>query len=142
MGIRNAQLEDIGSIIDLLDQLGYTSLDDFLPSRLTSLLGNPNHYLLIHQTGEAINGFIAMYIIPELGLNYDTALITYLVVNDNKRGEGIGKHLEAACIAIAKNRGCGRIQLHCSSKRTAAHRFYESLGYQEWPKYFSKFINK
>jgi GNAT superfamily N-acetyltransferase len=85
-------------------------------------------------------GLASLMIIQELGLESNTALITYLVVDAESRSTGIGKQLENACNDIALERNCCRIQLHCSSTRLRAHTFYESLGYKEYPKYFLKVV--
>jgi len=79
-------------------------------------------------------GLASLQIIPEPGLSTDTAILRYLVVSDRSRGQGVGKQLEERCSEIAKRRGCGRIQLHCSERRDQAHAFYERQGYAESPK--------
>ncbi len=100
---------------------------------------HPDHVILIYED-ITVQGFISMHILPEIGLKEDTAIITYLVVNNEARSKGIGRELEKACVEIAKEKGCCRIQLHCSIKRTRAHVFYEALDYRESPKYYSKNI--
>jgi GNAT superfamily N-acetyltransferase len=141
MPIRKATINDLDQICTLLSQLGgYNGTENFLGSKLHELLNHPDYYILVYEDDQQkkLQGLAALMIIPELGLELNTAIITYLVVASASRGSGIGKQLEYACNDIARQRNCCRIQLHCSSTRLRAHTFYESLGYKEYPKYYMK----
>jgi GNAT superfamily N-acetyltransferase len=46
--------------------------------------------------------------------------------------------METHVSTLARERSCDRIEVHCHSRRTDAHRFYERQGYEESPKYFTK----
>jgi GNAT superfamily N-acetyltransferase len=46
--------------------------------------------------------------------------------------------MEEYVVMLAKERGCDRIEVHCHSRRTDAHRFYSRQGYEESPKYLMK----
>lgn len=141
MAIRLATVEDGSQVCKLLDQLGgYDDTDTFMGSKLQSVIEHPDHYLLVDDNNGALDGLAALFILPELGLEGNTALITYLVVKASSRSQGIGEKLEQECYSIAKERNCCRIQLHCSARRLMAHKFYEKLGYIESPKYYSKKI--
>jgi GNAT superfamily N-acetyltransferase len=143
MPIRKATINDLDQICSLLSQLGgYNGSEKFLGSKLHGLLNHPDYYLLVYddEVKKQLLGLASLTIIQELGLERNTALITYLVVAEESRGTGIGKQLENACHDIALQRNCCRIQLHCSSTRLRAHQFYESLGYKEYPKFYLKAI--
>jgi GNAT superfamily N-acetyltransferase len=56
-------------------------------------------------------------------------LIGGLVVDRNHRRLGIGRELMDRAEAWARERGCSMVRLTSSATRTAAHRFYEDLGY-------------
>jgi ribosomal protein S18 acetylase RimI-like enzyme len=45
------------------------------------------------------------------------------------RGRGIGEQMVRWTIDESRRRGCSRIQLISHKSRTAAHRFYERLGF-------------
>ncbi|WZB65004.1 GNAT family N-acetyltransferase [Achromobacter xylosoxidans] len=49
-----------------------------------------------------------------------------------------GRALEEAAEALARARGCDRIEVHCHERRVDAHRFYHRQGYAESPKYLMK----
>jgi GNAT superfamily N-acetyltransferase len=57
------------------------------------------------------------------------AQIEAVRVSSRRRGEGLGRWFFDALIAIARERGCGLVQLTSDKRRTEAHRFYGSLGF-------------
>jgi GNAT superfamily N-acetyltransferase len=52
-------------------------------------------------------------------------------VHPDRRGQGLGHILMGAAIAQARDLGCYRIQLTSNRARPEAHRFYESLGFEQ-----------
>jgi len=46
-----------------------------------------------------------------------------------RRGQGIGKRMIAAVMAIARERGCASMQLLSNKSRIDAQRFYRNLGF-------------
>lgn len=56
-------------------------------------------------------------------------LIENVIVSDKFRGQGIGRELMAKIESIAEERDCCYIIFVSGSKRTEAHKFYESIGY-------------
>jgi GNAT superfamily N-acetyltransferase len=61
----------------------------------------------------------------------DYASINGLVVDEGRRGAGIGRALVAAGEAWARQRGAKEITVRSRSTRERAHRFYERIGYEE-----------
>ncbi|MCE7002535.1 GNAT family N-acetyltransferase [Kibdelosporangium philippinense] len=57
-------------------------------------------------------------------------LVENVVVTEGLRRSGIGVALVTAAIALAKETQCYKIQLLSRASRTAAHAFYESLGFR------------
>ena len=82
--------------------------------------------------------FIGLHFMVQLALPGDFCRITYFCVSDAARGSGVGRALEEAAEALARARGCDRIEVHCHQRRTDAHRFYYRQGYEESPKYLMK----
>jgi ribosomal protein S18 acetylase RimI-like enzyme len=66
--------------------------------------------------------------------------IDELVVDREYRNQGIGKLLMNEMEAIAKNRGCKRLELDSAFHRTNAHAFYEKQGFEKRAYLFSKEI--
>ena len=139
MPIRKANLGDLDSINGLLGYIeGYSKIKELLAAKFATLLGQEGVYVFLFELNTGVIGLAAVQTVFEIGMHKNTMLITYLVVDDRYRNEGVGKRLEQFCTSFAIERGCGRIQLHCSSDQTAAHYFYPALGYTESPKFYTK----
>ncbi|AIQ22869.1 MULTISPECIES: GNAT family N-acetyltransferase [unclassified Paenibacillus] len=140
--IREAKVEDWKDISELLEQLGYSETEAFMQEKIEKLVLHPDEELLVFEEDHKVVACISMHYIPQLGLTGDTAIISYLVVSNAIRSKGIGRMLEEYCTDLARKRNCDRIQVHCHSRRTDAHRFYARQGFTEAPKYFSKMLNE
>jgi ribosomal protein S18 acetylase RimI-like enzyme len=139
MTIRKAILSDAPAIGRLLTQLGYPVSEDFVRRKLALLLDDNNEDLLVGEGEDTkVIGFLAMHRIPQIGVEGGFARISYLCVDEQARGKGIGKALEGEACRLAAAKGCDRLELHCHSSRADAHRFYARRGYTESPKYFVK----
>lgn len=140
MVIRKAVIEDWKQISSLLDQLDYSNTESFIKEKLEALLRNPNEELLIFEESNQVIAFISMHFIPQLALKGDFARISYFAVDQHIRSKGLGRKIEEYCTNLAIERKCDRIEVHCHSRRTDAHRFYMRQGYSESPKYFIKML--
>ena len=138
MAIRHAELRDLSGIGSLLDQLGYPAESEYLAKRIEQLISDPNHELLVYEDADLVSAVMSIHFVPQLALAGDFAIISYLAVDAAARSKGQGKLLEEHCVALAKDRKCDRIQVHCNIRRVDAHRFYERQGFVESRKYFSK----
>lgn len=135
--IRRAQSDDFEAIRDLIAQLNYEPPSD-LGATLDRLILHPDEVLLVYEENYEVVAFLSLHFIPQIAVGGDFARISYFAVNDFARSTGIGRQLEAHVTELARERGCDRIEVHCHSRRTDAHRFYERQGYEESPKYFIK----
>lgn len=160
--IRKACLSDRAGLSRLLDQLEYPGTEPFLEARLAQLLADPNEILLVWEepavataappaqipgtpprmeapAPEArILAFLSLHFIPQIALRGDFARISYFAVDGTARSAGIGRQLEEQATALARERGCELIEVHCHTRRTRAHDFYYRQGYEESPKYLIK----
>jgi len=137
MPIRPASAPDGPAISRLLAQLGYPGTEHFVEIRLAGVLQNPSEVLLVWD-GPPVKGFVSLHFIPMIGVGKDFAHISYFIVDETARREGIGRLLEEEITRVARERGCDRIVAHCHSRRTRAHAFYLRQGYVESPKYLIK----
>jgi len=106
-------------------------------ARLATMLQDPAEVLLVWDD-PGVKGFVSLHFIPMIGVGKDFAQISYLIVDDDNRSEGIGRRLEETVTRIARERGCDRIIVHCDSRRIRAHAFYLRQGFEESPKYLIK----
>jgi GNAT superfamily N-acetyltransferase len=63
-------------------------------------------------------------------------------VREDWRSRGVGSALLAAAEALARDRGCYRIQLTSRNVRADAHRFYRANGYEQISQGFKKFLDE
>ncbi|MEU9084238.1 GNAT family N-acetyltransferase [Streptomyces sp. NPDC048357] len=82
------------------------------------------------ETDEVVLGCLQLTYIPGLGQNgRERAVVEAVRVRADRRGAGLGAELMRLAVERARERGCGLVQLTSSKRRTAAHRFYERLGF-------------
>ncbi|MFJ3973640.1 GNAT family N-acetyltransferase [Streptomyces sp. NPDC090021] len=80
--------------------------------------------------GEVVLGCLQLTYIPGLGQGgQERALVEAVRIRADRRGTGLGAELMRLAAERARGRGCGLIQLTSNKRRTAAHRFYERLGF-------------
>jgi GNAT superfamily N-acetyltransferase len=141
MNIRKAHLYDYKFIRNLLDQLGYPGTKDFLKDKMKMIMDNPNAELLVYVLDGEPVAFAALDFITQLAVKGKLLRINYLCVDTHYRRTGIGREMEEYCEALAYERKCDRIELHCHETCTNAHQFYLRQGFIESPKYFIKKMN-
>jgi ribosomal protein S18 acetylase RimI-like enzyme len=58
------------------------------------------------------------------------ARIEDLVVDEAKRGQGVGEALVQACLKVARERGADVVELQSARRREDANRLYSRLGFE------------
>lgn len=137
--VRAATESDIPRIQELYLQLAFTPPppDETGPSvneyrevfnRMTAL---PGYELIVAEEAGTVVGTTVLAVLPGFAHGVSPfAVIEYLVVDEEHRGKGIGKLLMEYCIDRAKEAGCYKIMLTSDNRRTEAHEFYRSLGFE------------
>ncbi|WP_327252109.1 GNAT family N-acetyltransferase [Streptomyces sp. NBC_01244] len=88
-----------------------------------------NEMLVLEEDGHLV-GCLQLTYIPGLGRGgRERALVEAVRIRADRRGGGLGARLMELAADRARERGCGLMQLTSNKRRTAAHRFYERLGY-------------
>lgn len=59
-----------------------------------------------------------------------SAIVEDVVVSSAQQGQGIGQKMMVRASELARQAGCYKLVLSSNQKRTRAHAFYESLGFQ------------
>lgn len=138
--IRIAKLTDLPAISRLIAELDYAPPAG-LEDKLRHLTTDSNEALLVYEHFAEVVAFLSLHFIPQIALAGDFARISYFAVSSAVRNTGIGREMEEYITALARARNCDRIEVHCHTRRTDAHRFYERQGYDESPKYFIKSLH-
>jgi GNAT superfamily N-acetyltransferase len=88
-----------------------------------------NRMLLAERDGKIV-GSLQLVFIPGLSRNGTRrALIESVRVKSDARGQNIGTALMKEAIRLAKENGCGLVQLDSDLRRPRAHLFYRRLGF-------------
>ena len=142
MNIRNAQIDDVNRVSELMLQVAkiHSSArrDIFKEKNIEEIKNEVNNRMnnkeniLIAEENNSIFGVI-IYKIKEVrepkNLKDRTVLwIDELVVDENIRGKGIGKSLFLEVNKIAKESNCNAVELNCWNFNRQAIKFYEKCG--------------
>lgn len=90
-----------------------------------------SNWILVAVMGEEVMGTLQLTLIAGLSRHgTKRAQIEGVRVKASSRGQSVGRQLMEFAIATAKENGCGLVQLTTDKRRSAARRFYESLGFE------------
>ena len=139
--IRNADSKDIPALVGLIAELGYADSEEEVRKRFDIVSAAPAHKIFVAERERKIIGLMSFHALDLLYSAGKLGRITGLVVTEKESGSGIGKLLVAKAEELARDSGCKRIELTSNNRRTKAHKFYESIGFEANSKRFIKYIN-
>jgi ribosomal protein S18 acetylase RimI-like enzyme len=137
VNIRYARESDANAIAGLLEELGYPNTPEFVIHKLGMLGDDENPVFVAEAAGEVV-GFISLHIMPVFHEGPLYCRITAVAVTEAHRRQGVGRRLMEHAEVVARNAGCGRIELTSNDRRTWAHAFYEAIGYEGTSRKFVK----
>jgi GNAT superfamily N-acetyltransferase len=126
--VRIGGLSDAADIAALTGQLGYDVDAAVLTKRLTRILERSDQRLLVADVDAHAVGWLHAVILEDIETD-PFVVIAGLVVHASHRRQGIGRALLLEAEKWAQQQQCSVVRLWSSVGRTAAHRFYEQLGY-------------
>ncbi|MFE9932150.1 GNAT family N-acetyltransferase [Streptomyces sp. NPDC005533] len=140
MDFRTAARRDLPAVLALLadeDQVldpASVVVGEAHERAFAAIGADPRNEMLVLTDGaagaEVVLGCLQLTYIPGLGQNgRERAVVEAVRVRADRRGAGLGAELMRLAVERARERGCGLVQLTSSKRRTAAHRFYERLGF-------------
>jgi GNAT superfamily N-acetyltransferase len=136
---RRAAPDDLETIVALLadDPIGRGRenpgplLDACYREAFASIERDPNQLLVVAERGGQVIGVLQLSFIPGLTRRgMWRGQIEGVRVATGERAGGIGRALLEWAIEECRRRGCGLVQLTSDKRRSAAHRFYEALGFE------------
>jgi GNAT superfamily N-acetyltransferase len=128
VSIRIAREADAEDVAALTAQLGYDVHASAIRARLSSILARPDHRFWMAEAVDRRIGWLHATISEYVEAD-PFVVIGGLVVDSDYRRQGVGRLLMEHVEHWAREQRCSAIRLWSSSSRTAAHRFYEGLGY-------------
>jgi predicted N-acetyltransferase YhbS len=128
MHIRPLDRQDLGSVIELLAELGYNPDSGELRDRIECVLKADKHFAAVAEQDGRVVGMVNAYERPALE-KPRAVIVQSLVVKSKDRRARIGKLLMASTEAWARRIGATQIVLHTQIDRQDAKAFYLRIGY-------------
>ena len=117
-------LHDLNRLLEQLsDDISLLSID-----KLNFVIEAEHIHLLVAKDNDLIIG--ALTLIENKLLSGNKAWIEDVVVDTNRRGEGIARKLIEFAILQAQNLGVGKIDLTSRPDRVAANELYKKVGFE------------
>ncbi len=118
-------------VAKLSDQLGYPVELEELRGRFLKLLPKKRHAFFVCEENENILGWIHLERVEDL-IEEDKAEIKAFIVEEDSRGNGIGKALIEIAEKWAKTYQLHTIFLNCNILRERTHKFYQREGFVKY----------
>jgi ribosomal protein S18 acetylase RimI-like enzyme len=137
--VREARAADCGAIKRLIDQLGYPVTAAEVETRLRSIEASGQAVLVAEADGKVI-GCLSTSSMAVLHRPAPVGRISMMVVDEAHRGQGIGAQMVREAERLLAANGCRLIEVTSNNRRTDAHRFWESNGYERTSSRFAKAV--
>jgi GNAT superfamily N-acetyltransferase len=134
--LREATAEDLPQVLALHAQPGMDQGEVISLARAEEIHASfsryPNYRLFVaNDTDRHLVGSYALLVMHKLGhQGTPCAIVEDVVVSAPNRGQGIGRQMMEHALCLAREAGCYKVALSSNLKRTRAHAFYESLGFE------------
>ncbi len=145
--LREATEADLPAILTLYAQLGQDDgkvLSLEAASRIfVRMKTYPDYRIYIALLNGRIVGTFALLILDNIAhMGTPSAILEDVVVEEGIRSQGIGRQMMRHANSLCREKGCYKMSLTSNRNREAAHRFYESLGFEKHGYSFYMMMNK
>ncbi len=135
LAIRPATKADLPGVLALYAQPDFDDGAVLSPAEAEAMLDRlkayPDYALYVAEEEGAIVGTFALLVMDNLGhRGAPSGIVEDVVVAADRQGEGLGRRMMGEAMAIARAKGCYKLVLSSNQRRTAAHAFYEALGFE------------
>ena len=134
---RRAAPDDLMALVALLadDPIGSgresAGTDPCYAAAFSAIDDDPNQLLAVAERAGRVIGVLQLSFIPGLTRRgMWRGQIEGVRVAASARRDGVGRAMLEWAIEECRKRGCGMVQLTSDKRRTAAHGFYEALGFR------------
>ena len=124
---------DLPEILKLYLELDKRTLSlEIAKKKFDQIKNNPDHKIYAaKKDNETIGTFAIIFINSFAHDGSPSAILEDVAVSSKYQGQGIGKEMMNFAMDRCKEKGCYKIALSSQFKREAAHKFYESLGFEK-----------
>jgi GNAT superfamily N-acetyltransferase len=140
--IRQCSIEDFEEVVKLLGQLWPDKTIDTaaLQTVFARSVASECQVYLCAADDNRIIGFASLTIKNSLWQEGYLGHVDELIVDAEHRGRGVGTQLLDHLVAMARQRGCRRVELDSAFHREQAHQFYERQGFVNRAFLFSRVL--
>ncbi|HET9157410.1 MAG TPA: GNAT family N-acetyltransferase [Myxococcaceae bacterium] len=131
VSVRSARPGDVPALVQLFEQLGYTTDEPTVRAQLEQFRTGSAHALVAELSSNALAGLATVAIHPRLYSRAPSAQLTALVTDRTARRHGVGRALTRAAAEIAREAGCEKLYVRTNRRRQESPPFYRSLGFEE-----------
>ena len=137
---RPATADDLPAIVVLLDDDAQSKgredprlpLDQRYIAAFEAIDADPNQLQVVSDLDGRLVGTMQLSFLPGIAFRGSwRGQIEAVRIAGELRGQGLGQQMIAWAVERFRERGCHMAQLTSMSTRTAAHRFYERMGWQK-----------
>lgn len=133
--IDDATADDLGALTALYERSGIDQPGDNDPQRVAAAWARlqtvPGVRVRVARREGLAVGTLTLFVLPLLAHDgTPAALVEDVAVSPVCQGQGIGRALMHDAMALAAQAGCYKLALSSNRRRTAAHAFYEGLGFE------------
>ena len=133
--VRAAVGADLSAILSLYTETGLDGGEPLSLERagaiFTRMAAYPDYGVFVAEEDGRVVGTFALLIMDNLAnWGAPSAIVEDVAVAVDQQGRGVGKRMMLVARARAEERGCYKLVLSSNARREAAHRFYESLGFE------------
>jgi GNAT superfamily N-acetyltransferase len=130
--VRRARPGDAAAVFRLVQQLGYQPGERGFDETFAQVVRHPEAAVFVATEGLRVLGYLALSQRPQIRLGGRAAAIDELVIDDTRRGEGLGTALLEAALDHARALRCVRVEVSTRRTRESYQRgFYLSHGFRE-----------
>ncbi|MFT3828538.1 MAG: GNAT family N-acetyltransferase [Opitutaceae bacterium] len=135
VAIRPATAADLPAVLALYAQPeiddGHVLPLDRAEAIFRRMQSYPSYTLYVASVEDRIVGTFSLLIADNLAhLGAPSGIVEDVVVAVEEQGKGVGKQMMRFALERCRELGCYKMALSSNARRTAAHRFYDSLGFE------------
>ena len=145
--VRSATSDDLPELLGLYEQLAGdrvaalpTDLDE-AKSMFPAIAAQAGRQLLVAEVHNRVVGTADLLIVPNLSHGgAPWAVVENVVVDEGSRRLGVGRALTDEMVRRCDEAGCYKLQLLSNKRRTSAHEFYRSVGFEAVAEGFRRYL--
>jgi GNAT superfamily N-acetyltransferase len=145
--VRPATADDLSDLLRLYQQLGESrpsalpADSDKAKSLMEVIAALPGRQLLVAEVGPKVLGTADLLIVPNLthgGAPW--AVVENVVVEEGAQRRGVGRALMEDVVRRCTDASCYKVQLLSNKRRSQAHQFYRSVGFEAIAEGFRRYL--